>query len=75
MLNFTQEELRKKAKAIEDYLGSRVGYSSDRWPDNKVDCWLMEYLIFLKTEYYQNIPKIKRSKNRNFYNLFRFLKQ
>ncbi len=54
------DELKRKIKEIEDYLGPRVKFSSDEWPRNKVNRWLMEYLILIKKDYYRKLKSIKR---------------
>jgi len=53
-------ELEKKIKIIQDYLGPRINYSTETWPKNQVDCWLLEYLLELKHIYYK---RLKRKKN------------
>ncbi|MHA1679362.1 MAG: hypothetical protein ACTSW3_11420 [Promethearchaeota archaeon] len=45
--------LHHKIKKLQDYLGPRVDYSSDRWPIDQIDRWLMEYLYDLQKEYYR----------------------
>jgi hypothetical protein len=49
------EELEKKIKGLQDYLGPRVDYNSDEWPADTVDRWLMEYMTILKIRYYRRI--------------------
>lgn len=61
-IGLTIEELKQKIKDIQDYLGPRVNYTSDEWPFDKVDRWLMEYLFLLKTRYYQRLKMIKNKK-------------
>ncbi len=54
------ESLKRKIKQLEDYLGPRVNYTTDRWPDNKVNKWLMEYMILLKNDYYRRFARRKK---------------
>ena len=58
------EELEKKVKAIEHYLGPRLNYNSDRWPDNPIHRWLLEYSMILKMKLYKRIKlqKLRASK-------------
>jgi len=51
-MRFTQEQLDSRIKGLQDYLGPRVGYTSDRWPDHQPERWLMEYLDILKRRKY-----------------------
>ena len=52
MPRLTKARLKDKIKQIEDYLGPRVDYSTDKWPDDMVDRWIMEYSYELKKRYY-----------------------
>ena len=51
--------MKSKIKEIKNYLGPRVGYSSDEWLSDKVDRWLMEYLLIIKDRYYKSLKKKK----------------
>lgn len=44
---------------MEDYLGPRLGWSMDYWPDNLVDRWVMEYCMLLKERYYRRLKRKK----------------
>ena len=59
-LGITKEEMLKKAKEIEDFIGPYVRYSSDKWPEDPVLRWLMEYAFILKKEYYKRKAKSAR---------------
>ena len=50
-------QLKKKVKQIENYLGPRLGWSMDHWPDNLPDRWIMEYCMLLKERYYKNVKR------------------
>ncbi|MBL7052000.1 MAG: hypothetical protein ISS01_02830 [Nanoarchaeota archaeon] len=50
-LKLSLEESKDKIKQMEEYLGPIVDYNSDKWPSNKKDRWIAEYLFILKTEY------------------------
>lgn len=61
---YTLEQLKKKVKQIEDYLGPRLGYSFENWPDPYDKNywpirWIMEYCIFLKERYYRRLKRKK----------------
>jgi|TARA_B100001971_G_C17983611_1_gene428692 hypothetical protein len=61
MGRLTTPLLERKIKKLENYLGPRVNYTSDVWPTNQVDRWLMEYLICLKEKYYGRL-KLKNQR-------------
>lgn len=46
--------MENRIKELETFLGPRVNYSSNEWPKNHVDKWLMEYLFILKSHHYKN---------------------
>ena len=54
---YTLKQLKSKVKAMEHYLGPKLNWSMDHWPENKVDRWLMEYCIELKTRYYRRLKR------------------
>ena len=58
-MRHTLEQLKKKVKSMEDYLGPRVGWSMDHWPSHLPDRWIMEYYILLKERYYRRLRKKK----------------
>ena len=53
----------EKIKELQDYLGPRLNYSTESWPKNQVDRWLLEYLLLLTKQYYQKIVRRKQAKN------------
>jgi len=55
------KQLKTKIKEIETYLGPRINYTSDKYPSNKVDRWLLEYSIFLKSDYYKRLERKRKS--------------
>jgi len=60
-----RKEVKKRIKEIENYLGPKVDYSSDHWPTNKLDKWLMEYLYIIKSDYLMNSKKKKCTHKKN----------
>jgi len=52
--------LKAKVKALQDFLGPRLDYSTDSWPWNPVDRWLLEYYFVLRELYYEHLRKRKR---------------
>lgn len=49
------EQLKKKIKQMEDYLGPRIDYNMDNWPMHLPDRWIMEYCMLLKERYYKSL--------------------
>ena len=66
---YSLEELKKKIKHMEDYLGPILGYSMDSWPkpddrDYWLKRWVMEYCILLKKRYYKGLKRKNARKNK-----------
>ncbi len=53
-MRYKLEELETRIKNLQDYIGPKVGYDSDKWPRTQPRRWLMEYLDILKRRYYNN---------------------
>jgi len=47
----------KKIQRLQDYLGPKVGYTSDVWPDDPKLKKLMKRLYYLKVRYYRRFGK------------------
>jgi len=56
-------QLKENIELMEDYLGPRVGWSSDRWPSHLPYRWIMEYCYLLKTIYYEELKRKKKKKS------------
>ncbi|MBT3406428.1 hypothetical protein HN419_04635 [Candidatus Woesearchaeota archaeon] len=53
------EELKKKVKSMEDYLGPKLDWSMNHWPMYEPDRWILEYCMLLKQRYYQKMRRMK----------------
>jgi len=59
------DNLKKQINEMSSYLGPRVGYTSDEWPEDKVDRWLIEYFFILQEIYYDTFREDKEQNSKN----------
>ena len=59
-MRLTTPKLLGKVKAMEDYLGPKLDWSMDHWPELLSDRWIMEYCILLKERYYRRLKRKKK---------------
>ena len=58
-MKYKFEELETRIDDLQDYLGPKVNYTSDKWPSKQPERWLMEFLDILKRRYYTQKSKKK----------------
>lgn len=53
-MRYNFEELKTRIDELQEYLGPKVNYTSDKWPDKQPERWLVEFLDILKRRYYNH---------------------
>ena len=58
-MKYKFEELETRIEDLQEYLGPKVNYTSDKWPNKQPERWLMEFLDILKRRYYNQKSRRK----------------
>ncbi|MGM5484042.1 MAG: hypothetical protein ACQER9_03965 [Nanobdellota archaeon] len=59
------KEIENKINEIENYLGPKLKFSFEKWPEKKQDRWILEYLLELKNALYKKIEYKKKKDEKN----------
>jgi hypothetical protein len=58
-MRYNRDQLEQRIEILQEYLGPRINYTSDSWPNNQIDRLLLEFLDILKRRYYNNVKRAK----------------